>query len=65
MNQLEELKSILKNELQNLETNLMKNRAQEGDAADRLLSRLTDRNDIIRINTLEWVLKIIAELEYR
>jgi hypothetical protein len=63
LNQLEELKSILQNELQDLKTNLMKNRAQEGDATDRLLSRLTDRNDIIRINTIEWVLKIIAKLE--
>ena len=58
MNQLEELESILQNELQNLKTNLMKNRAQEGDATDRLLSRLTDRNDIIRINTIEWVAKL-------
>jgi hypothetical protein len=65
LNQLEELKSILQNELQNLKTNLMKNRGQEGDATDRLLSRLTDRNDIIRINTIEWVLKIIANLENR
>ena len=65
MNQLEELKSILQNELQDLKTNLMKNRAQEGDATDRLLSRLTDRNDIIRINTIEWVLKIISKLENR
>ena len=63
MNQLEELKSILQNEIQDLKTNLMKNRAQEGYATDRLLSRLTDRNDIIRINTIEWVLKIIAKLE--
>ena len=65
MNQLEELKSILQNELQNLRTNLMKNRAKEGDATDRLLSRLADRNDIIRINTIEWVLKIITKLENR
>jgi len=41
----------------------MKNHAQEGDTIDRLLSRLADRNDIIRINTIEWVLKIIAKLE--
>lgn len=65
MNQLEELKSILQNELQNLKSSLMKNRVQEGDATNRLLSRLTDRNDIIRINTMEWVLKIIAKLENR
>lgn len=44
---------------------LMKNRAQEGDATDRLLSRLTDRNDIIRINTIQSFLKIIAKLENR
>jgi hypothetical protein len=42
----------------------MKNHAQEGsNSTDRLLSRLADRNDIIRINTIEWVLKIIAKLE--
>ena len=64
MNQLEELRTILQKEVQNLKINLMKNRAQEGnDATDRLLSRLADRNDIIRINTIEWVLKIIAKLE--
>ena len=42
----------------------MKNHAQEGNnATDRLLSRIADRNDIIRINTIEWVLKIISNLE--
>jgi hypothetical protein len=65
LNQLEELKSVLQNELQNLKSSLMKNRVQEGDATNRLLSRLTDRNDIIRINTMEWVLNIIAKLENR
>jgi hypothetical protein len=63
LNQLEELKSILQRELQDLKTNLIKSRSQEGDATDRLLSRLADRNDIIRINTIEWVLKIIKEIE--
>lgn len=41
----------------------MENHTQEGNAIDRLLSRLVDHNDIIRINTIEWVLKIIAELK--
>ena len=41
----------------------MKNHIHEGEATDRLLSRIADRNDIMRINTLEWVLKIIAKLE--
>jgi hypothetical protein len=63
LNQLEELKSILQKEVQDLKANLMKNHAQEGDPTDRLLSRLADRNDIIRINTIEWVLKIITKLE--
>ena len=65
MNQLEELKLILQTEIQDLKTNLMKNQIHEGEITDRLLSRIADRNDIIRINTLEWVLKIIAKLENR
>ena len=63
MNQLEELKTILQKEVQDLKTSLMKNHIQEGEATDRLLSRIADRNNIMRINTLEWVLKIIAKLE--
>ncbi|MCC2648018.1 MAG: hypothetical protein K0R16_821 [Nitrososphaeraceae archaeon] len=65
MNQLEELKTILQKEVQDLKTSLMKNHINEGEATDRLLSRIADRNDIMRINTLEWVLKIIAKLENR
>jgi hypothetical protein len=63
LNQIEELKSILQRELQDLKTSLIKGHSQEGDATDRLLSRLADRNDIIRINTIEWVLKIIKKIE--
>jgi hypothetical protein len=63
LSQLEELKWVLRNKIQDLKTNLMKNHAHEGEITNRLLSRLADRNDIIRINTLEWVLKIIAKLE--
>jgi hypothetical protein len=63
LNQLEELKFILQKEVQDLKTNLIKSHSQEGDATDRLLSRLADSNDIIRINTIEWVLKIIKKLE--
>lgn len=65
MNQLEELKTILQKEVQDLKNSLMKNHIYEGEATDRLLSRIADRNDIMRINTLEWVLKIIAKLENR
>ncbi|HZA68756.1 MAG TPA: hypothetical protein VE548_03580 [Nitrososphaeraceae archaeon] len=63
MSQLEELKQILRNVILDLKTNLMKNHANKGEITEHLLSRLADRNDIIRINTLEWVLKIIAKLE--
>ncbi len=56
---------ILQKEVQDLKTSLMKNHINEGEATDRLLSRIADRNDIMRINTLEWVLKIIAKLENR
>lgn len=63
MNQLEELKTVLQKEIQDLKANLIKNHIHEGEITDRLLSRIADRNDIIRINTLEWVLKIIAKLE--
>jgi hypothetical protein len=63
LNQLEELKTILQKEIQDLKTNLIKSHIHEGNITDRLLSRIADRNDIIRINTLEWVLKIITKLE--
>ena len=63
MSQLEQLKSILQNEVEDLKINLLKNHSQQGDATNRLLSRLADRNDVIRINTIEWVLKVIAKLE--
>jgi len=63
LSQLEQLKSILQNEVEDLKINLLKNHSQQGDATNRLLSRLADRNDVIRINTIEWVLKVIAKLE--
>ena len=63
LNRLEELKSILQKEMHDLENNLMKNHVQQGDATNRLLSRLADRNDVVRINTIRWVLRIIGNLE--
>jgi len=65
LSQLEQLKSILQNEVEDLKINLLKNHSQQGDATNRLLSRLADRNDVIRINTIEWVLKVFANLESR
>jgi hypothetical protein len=53
LNSLEQLKSILQKEVKDLKINLMKNHSQQGDATNRLLSRLANRNDVIRINTIE------------
>jgi hypothetical protein len=42
----------------------MKDRSlNAGEAVGRLLSRLSERNDIIRVNTLKWVLEVIEKLE--
>jgi hypothetical protein len=49
----------------NLQNNLQEKKYKSGDAADRLLSRIADRNDIIRINTLRWVLEVIEKLEQK
>lgn len=65
MNQLEELKFILQKEIEDLKTNLVKIHSKEDEITDRPLSRLADHNDLIRVNTLEWVLKIITKVENR
>jgi hypothetical protein len=62
---LDSLKMILQQEILNLQSNLQEKKYKNGnDATDRLLSRIADRNDIIRINTLRWVLEIIEKLEH-
>ena len=62
---LDDLKMILQQEIRDLQRNLEENRYKSSsDATDRLLSRIADRNDIIRINTLRWVLEVIEKLEH-
>lgn len=62
---LDNLKMILQKEILNLQYDLQdKKYKKSGDATDRLLSRMADRNDIIRINTLRWVLEVIEKLEH-
>jgi hypothetical protein len=61
---LDNLKVILQQEIRDLQCNLQEKKYKSGDATDRLLSRIADRNDIIRINTLRWVLEVIETLEY-
>jgi hypothetical protein len=61
---LDNLKMILQQEIRDLQCNLQEKRYESGDAVDRLLSRIADRNDIIRINTLRWVLEVIEKLEH-
>jgi hypothetical protein len=59
------LKMILQQEILELQRNLQENKYKKSsDATDRLLSRIADRNDIIRINTLRWVLEVIEKLEH-
>ncbi len=60
---LDNLKMILQQEILNLQSTLQEQKYKSGDATDRLLSRIADRNDIIRINTLRWVLEVIEKLE--
>jgi hypothetical protein len=40
LNQLEELKTVLQKEIQDLKANLIKNHIHEGEITDRLLSRI-------------------------
>jgi hypothetical protein len=62
---LDNLKMILQQEIRDLQHNLQekKYKTSTSDATDRLLSRIADRNDIIRINTLQWVLEVIEKIE--
>ncbi len=63
---LDDLKMILQQEIRDLQGNLQekKSKTSDSDATDRLLSRIADRNDIIRINTLQWVLEVIEKIEW-
>jgi hypothetical protein len=61
---LDSLKMILQQEILNLQSSLQEKKYKSDDATDRLLSRIADRNDIIRINTLQWVLEVIEKLEH-
>lgn len=58
---VQKLRSILEEEIQALEDGIMQDRALNDEAMGRLLSRLSKRNDIIRINTLKWVLEEIEK----
>jgi hypothetical protein len=64
--EFDSLKMVLQQEILNLQSNLQEKKYKigSGDATDRLLSRIADRNDIIRINTLRWVLEVIEKLEH-
>jgi hypothetical protein len=64
--ELDNLKLILQQEIRDIQCNLQEKKYKSGgDATDRLLSRIADRNDIIRINTLHWVLEVIEKLEQK
>lgn len=62
----QELRTIIEKEIRPLEDGIMRARARNHEydgAADRLLPRLSERNDIIRLNTLKWVIQEIEKLE--
>ncbi|MDQ3873309.1 MAG: hypothetical protein M3258_06825 [Thermoproteota archaeon] len=61
---LQDLKVVLQQEILELQRSLQEKKCKSQDATDRLLSRIADRNDIIRINTLRWVLEIVEDLEH-
>jgi hypothetical protein len=61
---LDDVKMVLQQEIRDLQRNFQEKRYKSGEAEDRLLSRIADRNDIIRINTLRWVLEVIEKLEH-
>lgn len=62
---LDDLKSIIEKEIHDLKVNLESNHYQKGEMSERLMSRIADRNDMIRINTLHWVLDVIEKLEQK
>jgi hypothetical protein len=62
--EFDSLKMILQQEIINLQLSLQEKKYKSNDATERLLSRIADRNDIIRINTLRWVLDVIEKLEH-
>jgi hypothetical protein len=62
---LDELKSIIEKEVHDLKSNLEDSHRKKGETTERLMSRIADRNDMIRINTLRWVLDVIEKLEKR
>jgi hypothetical protein len=62
---LDELKSIIEKEIRDLKGTLEDNHYQKGEMGERLMSRIADRNDMIRINTLHWVLDVIEKLEQK
>ena len=62
--EFDSLKMVLQQEIINLQLNLQEKKYKSNDATERLLSRIADRNDIIRINTMRWVLEIIERVEH-
>jgi hypothetical protein len=62
---LDDLKSIIEKEMHDLKGNLADSHYQKGEMGERLMSRIADRNDMIRINTLHWVLDVIEKLEQK
>ncbi|AIF84094.1 hypothetical protein NTE_02037 [Candidatus Nitrososphaera evergladensis SR1] len=60
---LERLKQILRQEISDIRRAIEDNQRQDFDELGGAFSRTADRNDLIRINTLRWVLDVIDTLD--
>ncbi len=62
MTSLDDLKAIRSHEINDIQHNLEENYSQNNNA-DKIMLRVADRYEIIRINTLRCFLQVIAKLE--
>jgi hypothetical protein len=62
---LDELKSIIEKEVYDIKGNLEYSHYQKGEMDERRMSRIADRNDLVRINTLYWVRDVIGKMEQK
>jgi len=60
---MERLKEILQKEINDIREGIEDNRLHDFEEIGRTFSRTADRNDLIRINTLRWVLGMIETLD--
>lgn len=60
---MERLKQIVQKEINDIRKTIEYNQQHDFDEFGGPFSRTADRNDLIRINTLRWVLDVIDTLD--